>query len=95
VSYGGVTVLNNVQTPYPRLADGAPKGCSALASAAPTTIIGSTTCASGRWLAGDCAMTSTTVCLQATTLFGDARVDAGRLKLYTIPQAKQFLASLL
>jgi len=48
VSYGGVTVLNNVQTPYRASLIGAPSGCSARASVAPMTIIGSTTCASGR-----------------------------------------------
>jgi hypothetical protein len=90
VSYGGVTVLNNVQTPYRASLIGVPKWVfGARVGAADDN----------HWIDDLCIRTVAggRLCNDfdngvpaGTTLFGGAGVDAGRLKLYTIPQTNGF-----
>jgi hypothetical protein len=90
VSYGGVQVLSNVQTPYRATRIGAPKWVfgARVGGANDNHWIDDlciTTLAGGRLCNDfDSGVPS------GTTLFGGAQVDAGRLKLYTIPQADSF-----
>ena len=90
VSYGGVAVLSNVQTPYHASKIGAPKW-----------VLGARVGAANdnHWIDDLCIRTIAGGQLcndfnsgvpSGATLFGDARVDAGRLKLYTIPQTNAF-----
>ncbi len=84
VSYGGTLVLSNVQTPYRASTIGAPKWIfGARVGAANDNHwlddVCISTVAGGQW----CNDFNSGV-PAGTTLFGDARVDAGRLKLYTV-----------
>jgi|GEM_PF-2482874 len=90
VSYGGVLVLNNVQTPYRSTVIGTPKW-----------VIGARTgqAVDNHWIDDLCISTLAggKLCTDfqsgvpaGITLFGNASVDAGLLKLYTVPQAGGF-----
>jgi hypothetical protein len=90
VSYGGSLVLNNVQTPYRSSVIGTPKW-----------VIGARTgqAVDNHWIDDLCitSLAGGKLCNDfqsgipaGTTLFGNATVDAGYLKLYTIPQAGGF-----
>jgi hypothetical protein len=90
VSYGGVLVLDNVQTPYRAALIGAPKwvlgGRTGLAT-------------DNHWLDDLCitARGGAQICRDfdsgipsGVSIFGDAKVDAGRLKLITLPTTNGF-----
>ncbi len=86
VSYGGVTVLSDVQTPYRPARIGVPKWVFGAR-------VGSAN--DNHWIDDLCIRTVAggKLCHDfnndvpaGTTLFGNAQVDDGRLKLYTIPQ---------
>ena len=90
VSYGGTTVLSNVQTPYRASKIGAPKWVFGARSGDAND---------NHWIDDLCIQTVAGGRLcndfdngvpSGTTLFGGAQVDAGRLKLYTIPQTNSF-----
>jgi hypothetical protein len=84
VRYGGVLVLNNVQTPYSAATIGAPKW-----------VIGARTglATDNHWIDDLCisARSGAKLCADyssvpaGTTLFGDAQVNGGILKLVTLP----------
>lgn len=85
VSYGGVVVINNVQTPYNPATIGAPKWIFGARTGLATD---------NHWIDDLCitARAGAKVCADfnsgtpsGTTLFGDATVNAGRLKLISLP----------
>ena len=86
VSYGGVSVMNNVQTPYRASKVGAPKWVfGARVGLANDNYWIDDLCIST--IAGGRLCNDFDSGVPAgTTLFGNAQVDDGRLKLYTIPQ---------
>ncbi len=90
VSYGGTLVLSDVQTPYRASKIGAPKWVFGAR-------VGDAN--DNHWIDDLCIQTIAggRFCHDfdrgvpaGTTLFGGAQVDAGRLKLYTIPQTNSF-----
>ena len=90
VSYGGVTVINDVQTPYLPARIGVPKWVfgARVGDANDNHWIDDlciSTVAGGQF----CNDFNSGVPAGAT-LFGDARVDAGRLKLYTVEHTPGF-----
>ena len=90
VSYGGVTVLNNAQTPYRATKIGAPKWVFGARIGLAND---------NHWIDDLCISTVAggQLCSDfnsgvpsAATLFGDARVNAGRLKLHTVGETNAF-----
>ena len=90
VSYGGIMVLSNVQTPFRGSTIGAPKWVLG-------TRVGLAN--DNHWIDDLCISTLAggKLCTDfqsgapsGTTLFGNANVDAGFLKLYTVPQIGGF-----
>lgn len=90
VSYGGVTVLNNVQTPYRASTIGVPKWVFGARVGDANDNHWIDDLCIGTIAGGQLCQDFNSVTPAGTRLFGDAQVDAGRLKLYTIPQTNAF-----
>lgn len=90
VRYGGTLVLNNVQTPYSAATIGAPKWVlGARTGLATDNHWIDDLCINARSGAKFCADYSSGV-PAGTTLFGDAQVNGGILKLITLPSSTSY-----